>query len=94
MNARGGTVADRLRNIPSRVREVASYGAYRGAATAIDVVSTMFGADYRQFHSVFPEWSEARGEFEELVDDLNVVADAIIDDISLDAVVGSIFGEE
>ena len=54
----------------------------------------MFGADYRQFHSVFPEWGEARGEFEELVDDLSIVCNAIIDDVSLDAVVSSDFGEE
>ena len=54
----------------------------------------MFGADYRQFHSVFPEWGEARGEFEELVDDLSIIADAIVDDVSLDGVVSSVFGEE
>ena len=35
-----------------------------------------------------------REEFEELVDDLSIVADAIIDGVSLDAVVSSDFGEE
>ena len=55
MNARGGTVAARLRNIPSHVKEVAGYGAHRGTAVAIAVVSTMFGSDYRTFHPIFPE---------------------------------------
>jgi len=73
---------------------VAGYGGHRGAATVIAVVSTMFGADYRQFQPVFREWGEAREEFEELVDDLSIVADAIIDGVSLDAVVSSDFGEE
>ena len=93
MNARGGTVADHLRNIPSRVKEVAGYGAHHGAAVAITVVSTMSGSGYRTFHPVFPE-GEARTEFDKLVDDLSIVADAIVDTISLDAVVGSVFTEE
>jgi hypothetical protein len=93
VNARGGTVAARLRNIPSCIKEVAGYGAYRGDAVIIIVVLTMSGSDYRTFHPVFPE-GEAREEYEKLVDDLSVVADAIIDDISLDAVVGSVFAEE
>ena len=56
-------------------------------------MSTMSGEDYRTFNPVFPV-GDAREEFDELVDDLSVVADAIIDNISLDAVVCSIFGEE
>ena len=60
---------------------------------AIAVVSTMSGEDYRTFNPVFPV-GDAREEFDELVDDLSVIDDAIVDDISLDAVVGSIFGEE
>ena len=93
MNARGGTVAARLQNIHSRIWEIAGYRAHQGATVAIAVVLTMSGSDYRTFHPVFPE-GEAREEFDELIDDLSVVADAIIDNISLDAVVCSIFGEE
>ena len=93
MNARRGTIADHLQNIPSRVWEIASYGAHQGAAVAIAVVSTMSGSDYRTFHPVFPE-GEAREEFYELVDDLSVVADANVNDISLDAVIGNVFGKE
>ena len=53
----------------------------------------MSGSDYRTFHPVFPE-GEAREEFDELVDNLSVVAEAIIDDISLDTVIGNVFGVE
>ena len=53
----------------------------------------MSGEDYRTFNPVFPV-GDAREEFDELVDDLSVIADAIVDNISLDAVVCSIFGEE
>jgi hypothetical protein len=94
VKARGSTVAARLRNIPTSVKEVAGHGAHEGAASAIAVVSTMFGADYRQWEPIFPEWGAAREDFEELVDDLCYVADAIIDNVSLDGVISNHFGEE
>ena len=58
------------------------------------MVSTMSGADYRQFQPVFLEWGAAREEFEDLVDDLSIVTDAIVDDVSLEGVVSDVFGEE
>jgi hypothetical protein len=94
VNARGSTVAARLRNIPARVKEVASHGVHAGAARAIAVVFTMSGADFRQWEPVFPEWGVAREDLDELVDDLRFVADAIVDDVSLDGVVSNLFGEE
>ena len=94
MNARGRTIGTRLRNIPACVKEVARYGAHEGATRAIAVVSTMSRADYQQWETVFPERGAAREDFEELVDDLRYVADAIIDDVSLDGVIGNLFGEE
>ena len=94
VNARGSTVAARLWNIPARVKELARYGAHEGAARAIAVVSTMSGADYRQWEPVFPEWGAAREDFEELIDDLYCLADAIVGDVSLDGVVGNLFGAE
>jgi hypothetical protein len=94
VNARESTIAVRLRNILARVKEVTRYGAHEGAAWAIAVVSTMSGAHFRQWEPVFPKWGAARGDFEELVDDLHFIADAIIGDVSLDGVVGSLFGEE
>ena len=90
----GSTVVARLRNIPTRVKEVAGHGVHTGAATAIAVVSTMSGADFRQWEPVFPEWGIAREDLDELVDDLLFVADAIVDDVSLDGVVSNLFGEE
>ena len=94
VNARGSTVAARLRNVPARVMEVAEHRVHAGAARSIAVVSTMSGADYRQWGLVFREWGTAREDFEELVDDLHSLADAIVGDVSLDRVVGNLFGEE
>ena len=54
----------------------------------------MSGVDYRQWEPVFPEWGARREAFEELVDDLYYPADAIIGDVSLDGVVGNLFGAE
>ena len=94
MNARGSTVATRLWNIPARVKELARYRAHEGAARAIAVVSTMSGADYRQWELAFAEWGEARNTFDELVDDLSLPVDAIVADVSLEGVVSNLFGAE
>ena len=94
MNARGSTVAARLRNVPARGMEVAEHGVHAGAARAIAFISTMSGADYRQWELVFPEWGVRREAFEELVEDLYFPTDAIIGDVSLDGVVGNLFGAE
>ena len=72
--------------------EVAEHGIHTGAARAIAVVSTMSGADYRQWELVFPEWGEARNAFDELVNDLSLPADAIVADVSLEGVVSNLFG--
>jgi hypothetical protein len=94
VNARGSTVAARLRNVPARVTEVAEHGVHASAARAITVVSTMSGADYRQWKPVFPEWGAVREAFNELVDDLSLAANAIVADVSLDWVVSNLFGAE
>ena len=94
MNARGSTIAARLRNVPARGMEVAEHGVHAGAARAIAVVSTMSGANYRQWELVFPKWGAAREDFEELIDDLRYIANAIVDDVSLDGVIGNLFSEE
>ena len=94
MNAKGSTVAARLRNVPARIKEVARFGAHEGAARAITVVSTMSVVDYRQWELVFPEWGARQEAFEELVDDLYFPVDTIVGDVSLDGVVGNLFGAE
>ena len=94
MNAKGSTVAARLRNVPARVMEVAEHGVHAGAIMAITVVTHMSGADYRQWELVFPEWGARQEAFEELVDDLYYPANAIVGDISLDGVVNNLFGAE
>ena len=94
MNARGSTVAARLRNVPARVTEVAKHGVHLGAARAIAVVSHMYGADYWQWKPVFPKWGAAREAFDELVDDLSLPADAIVADVSLEGVVSNLFGAQ
>ena len=94
VNARGSTVATRLRNVPARVTEVAEYGVHAGAARAIAVVSTMSGADYWQWAPVFPEPGPRRDAFEELVEDLYYPADAVARDFNSDGVISNLFGEE
>ena len=94
VNASGSTVAACLRNIPSRVKEVARHGAHEGAARAIAVISTMSGADFQQWEPVFPEWGALREAFEDLVDDLYFPTDAVVGDVSLDGVVSNLFGDE
>ena len=94
MNARGDTVAARLQNIPARVTEVAEYGAHEGAARAITIVSTMSGADYRQWAPTFPEPGPQCDAFEELVEDLSYLADAVARDVSPEGVNSNFFGEE
>ena len=42
---------------------------------------------------VFPE-GEAREEFEELVDDLSMVASTIAKDVSIEAVIGNVFADD
>ena len=54
----------------------------------------MSGADYWQWEPVFPEWGAAWEDFDKLVDDLSLVADTIVDDVSLDGVVSNLFGVE
>ena len=94
MNARGDTVAARLQNIPARVTEVAEYGAHEGAARAIAVVSTMSGADYRQWAPTFPEPGPQCNAFEELVEDLYYPTDVVARDVSSEGVISNLFGEE
>jgi hypothetical protein len=94
VNARGSTVAAHLRNIPAHITELAEHGVHAGAAKAIAVVSHMSGADYRQWEPVFPEWGEARNAFDELVDDVNLPADTIVADVSLEVVISNLFGGE
>ena len=94
VNAKGSSVAARLWNVPARVKEVAGHGVHAGAARAIAMVSTMSGADFRQWELIFPEWGAAWEDFDELVDDLSLVTDAIVNDVSLDWVVSNLFEGE
>ena len=57
------------------------------------MVQTLFGNDLRTLHPIFPE-GEEREEFEELADDLGMVATTIAEDVSLDSVVSNVFADE
>ena len=94
VNARGSTVAARLRNDLTQVKEVARYGAHEGAARAIAVVSTMSRADYRQWAPVFPKPGPRSDAFEELVEDLYYPADVVARDVSSEGVISNLFREE
>ena len=93
MNARGDTITARLQDVHNRVREVTSHGLHRGADVALAVVQTLSGNDLRTLHPIFPE-GEAWEEFEELADDLSMVATTIAEDVSLDVVIGNVFADD
>ena len=93
VNVRDDTIAARLQDIPNYVREVTGYGVHRGATVALAVVQILSGNDLRTLHPIFPE-GEAREDFEELVDDLGVVATAIEEEVSLDAVISNVLADE
>ena len=57
------------------------------------MVQTLSGNDLRTLHPIFPE-GEEREEFEELVDDLGMVATTIAEDVSLDTVVANVFADD
>jgi len=45
VNARGGTVAARLQDIPNCIQEIAGHGVHQGTAVALAVVQTLTGND-------------------------------------------------
>ena len=53
----------------------------------------MSESDNKTFHPVFPEGDEWE-DFYELVDDLSIVADVVVEEVSLDAVISSVFDDE
>ena len=93
VNAWGDTVVARLQDIRNRVWEVAGHRVHRGAAFTIAAVQTMSESDNKTFHPVFPEGDEWE-DFYELVDDLSIVADVVVEEVSLDAVISSVFDDE
>ena len=94
VNTWGDTIVARLQDVHNRVREVTWHGAHQGAVVAIEVVQTMSRADYRNFQPVFPAVGEEQEDFYELVDDLSIVADAVVEEVSLDAVISNVFDDE
>jgi len=57
------------------------------------MMQTLSGNDLWTLHPIFPK-GEAREDFKELADDLGVVATAISEDVSLDAVISNVFVDE
>ena len=95
MNARGNTVAARLRDIPNRVWEVAGHGVCRGTAVALTTVQFHFGHDFLQVEPVhLPLGSEDWWVFEELADDMEMAAAAISEDVSIEAVIDNVFADD
>ena len=94
MNACGDTVAACLRDIPRRVREVAGHGVRRGAAVALATAQFQSGHDFLQVEPVhLPLGGEEWWAFEELADDMEMVATAISEEISIEAIIGNVFAD-
>ena len=95
MNARGTTVAARLWGIPNRVREVTVHGVHHGAAVALATAQFHSGHDFLQVEPVhLPLSSEDWWAFEELIDDMEMAATAISEDVSIEAVIGNVFADD
>ena len=95
MNARGNTVAARLRDIPRHVREVAGHGVRRGAVVALATAQFQSGHDFLQVEPVhLPLGSEDWWAFEEPADDMEMAAAAISEDVSIEAVIGNVFADD
>jgi len=93
VNAIGETIAAWLQHIPNHVQQVTSHGIHHGAAIALAVVETQFENDLHTLHHVFPE-GEAREDFEELINDLGMVATIIGEEVNVDTIISNIFIEE
>ena len=95
MNARGDTVTARLQDIPNRVREITGHGVRRGAAVALAMAQFETSHDLLQVEPVhFPLGSKDWWAFGELADDMEMVAAAISEGVSIEAVFGNIFADD
>jgi len=95
VNARGDTVAARLQDITNRIWEVAGHGVRRGSAVALAMAQFETGHDLLQvepFH--FLLGSENWWAFEELADDMEMVAAAISENVSIETVIGNVFADD
>ena len=94
MNARGDTIAVHLQDVPNRVREVAGHGVHqrrrRRPCRSADIVRERPPNPASDLFSA----GEAREEFEELVEELDAVAIAITEEVSLDAVVYNVLADD
>ena len=95
MNARGNTVAARLRDIPNRVWEVAGHGVCRVATVALATTQFQSGHDFLQVEPVhLPLGSEDWWAFKELADEMEMAAATISEDVSIEAVIGNVFADD
>ena len=95
MNARGDTIAARLRDIPRHVREVAGHGVHRGATVALATAQYQSGHDFLQVEPVhLPLGGEDWWAFEELADDMDMAATAISEDISIEVIISNVFADD
>jgi len=95
VNARGDTVATRLQDIPNCVREIARHGVHHGAAIALVTAQFETGHDLLQVEPVqLPLGGEDWWIFLELIDDMEMAAAAITEDVSIEAVIGNVFADD
>ena len=94
VNARGDLLVDRLQDIPNRARQIATNGAWQGAATALAMAQTCTGHNLLLLEPVFPE-GEGRAGFDDLIVQFDVSANTIVNVVSADSVVTKVFlGED
>ncbi|RLM69761.1 hypothetical protein C2845_PM17G02720 [Panicum miliaceum] len=87
------TARAQLVTADSRVAGSCGHGVHRGATVALAMVRTLSRNDLRTLHPIFPE-GEAREEFEDLIEDLDVVASSISEEVSLGVVISKVFADK
>ena len=60
---------------------------------ALAMVQHQTGCDLRLMEPIFPK-GEEQEEFDELVDDLEMAASAVSEDVSIEAVIGNVFADD
>ena len=91
VNARGETVAERLQDIPVRIREVALHGVRSGAADALAATQLSEGLELAD--SLVPSFIDERADpaFADLVEEFAPCTVAIAAASSVEEIVNNVF---
>ena len=90
INARGPFINARLHDVPVRVQEISLHGVRRGTSVALATAQVQTGYELRTMETGFPMGNNPKLH-EELVEDFDDAAEAIVDIISAQDVINNVF---